>query len=433
MKKLLYLFLIFISIESFAQTKEEIQLISFGPATVGSIYNKWSSSGGAGWNNMNDFGANSAGATASSGSAITTTCGTCGAGLFTDSLCLADTLRSENWHMTFGITQTSTIGSTTYGWGLTCKSVNYHAPASTSIFYNTSNTNNGHFQLFVQNNGSPGSTGWTQEWGTTTTTPVPNSTNDRIIATLGRANNVFYFSAWDQTSNSITWDTTWTYSTTGIVYPNTWVPTLYYFGGNLKVDSINIVQDDPVNPDVLFITDSKGIYSTTTWQQTYPAILGYFYPNIAEECGFGDLTSNVITAWPDVKRIMPKSVFYEIQSNDLRFLTVADTAITRANVTRFYDSCAAYGIKFIACSPLYEAAQNNSPYIYIYSAYATLPGAAYVYGYDIPQRTNGLYTDNIHLGNQSSYLLARRIREAGVLPNPNGNKAFIPGITFTYY
>ena len=401
----------------FSFSNHHSSLAKAGPANqaIGSIYNVYSSSGGPGWTSTTlstDFPVQNVGA-AVSGGAITTSLD--GAGTFSDSLCFKDTLRSTNVKIVVGVSLTSTQSGTTYGVSLAMKGVNYYAPASIAMFYNMSTSNNGHSQLFYQNN----SLSWTQSWGTTTSSAVANATNDRIVLTLERINNQIHWNVYNQTQNLSTFDTTFIFATTGPIYPNTWVPTLFANGGHLKIDSFTVAEGDPVNPDILFYGDSKGIFGQSFWQQTYPAVLGYFYPSVVIQHGFGDLTAHLLSGWPDVKRLMPKMVVYEGGSNDIRFSQSGSTA---GNVAAFFDSCAIYGIRVIFLSPIYESNQDLSSQLSIFSKYAP----NYIYCFDIGARTGMLYFDGIHLSNAGAQEVARRIRESNLLINPNLNKAFVP-------
>lgn len=384
---------------------------------VGSVYKQNSSSGGTGWTTgtiASSFVQN-VGATASSGSIATSAAG---GGLFSDSLCLLDTFRSTHVKITVGIKMTSTQTSSTFGFAVAMNGINGFSKNSFGMFYNMATTNNGFSQAYYQNQSA--SSTWTQltGWNPTSSRQVTNSTNDRIVATLERIDNQIHWSIWDQTSNSVTYDTTFSLTTTAFPLPNTWMPAIFALGGNLLIDSFNVIQTDPINPDIMCVGDSKGVFGQTTWQQTYPAILGYFYGSVVIEHGFGDLTSNILQGWSDVKRVHPKAVLYEGGSNDIR---AGQSSITSGNVAAFADSCAVYGIKFIPLSPLYESAQDNSPQLSIFSAY---PNQVYVF--DIPKRTGGLYPDNIHLSNISAQLVARRIRESNQLPSPTNRYQYVP-------
>lgn len=418
MKKILFLLLF--PVAAFSQNSAVITGSGGSSSTVknpivGSIYKQNSSSGGTGWNSTtlaSDFGAFTSGVSTSAGSIVTTTDG---AGFFTDSICLRDTMRSEHWRMVLGVHMTSTQTSSTNGVAIGPKGVNYAAHNSMAMFYNMSSTNNGHSQLFYQNQSN--SSTWTQGWTATQSTAVANASSDRIILTFDRIFNQFHYTIYNQTQNLTTYDTTFAITPIGIPLPNTYVPTIWRLGGNLAIDSLNIVELDPYNPDNMIVGDSKGIFGQSTFQQTYPAILGYFYPNTVIQHGFGDLTGNILSGWPDVKRVMPKMVLYEGGSNDIRFSQTANTA---ANIKAFHDSCIAYGITFWCISPVRESVQDNSSQLSIFATY--LPNE--IYAWDIGVITGNLYTDGIHLSNAGAQQLARRVREANALYNPKNDNQF---------
>ena len=378
---------------------------------LGRTYNK------SNFTNMADFGTNSVGGSASGGHIVTTLDG---AGTFTAPLELADTVRVSHFKMVVKAHLTTTQSTSTFGISIGLLSVNANALTSHAMFYNMSSTNNGHVQFFNQDNGST----WTQDWTTTQTTPVPNSTNDAVILTYERINNILHFGVYNATTNSASWDTVFTVAqnSTTIFMPNTAVPTIWANGGHLQIDSLAIVKNEPMNPDVMFVGDSKGIFSASSgFLTTYPAICSYFLGKTVTAQGFGDLTANMLSGWHEIKTLMPRAVVFEGGSNDLRF----NGSLNTAAITALMDSCQAYGIIFIPLSPMFESAQDLSGQL---SFFAGLPNEIYLW--DISKRPGFLFTDGIHLSALAPPWIARRIRESNLLPGPtNRNEYYQSGFT----
>lgn len=382
------------------------------PATfyLGRTYNN------SNFTNTSDFAVNTCGASASGGHLV---CTSPGAGAFTASLQLADTERISHIKIVVKAHMTTTQSGSTFGISLGQQGINSNALCSILMFYNMSNSNNGHVQLFTQSNSAT----WTQQWTTTQNTPVTNSTNDAVILTYERISNQVHFGVYNATTNSASWDTVFAVSTTTTTafMPNTAVPVIYANGGNLQIDSLAVLKNEPMNPDVMFVGDSKGVFGPATFAGQYPVIASWFINKTVIAHGFGDLTANMLSGWHEIKQLMPRAVVFEGGSNDKRF----NGSLNTVAITALMDSCQVYGITFIPISPMFESAQDLSGQL---AFFATLPNQVYVW--DISKRPGFLFTDGIHLSTAGAPWIARRIRESNLIPGPtNRNEFYQSGFT----
>ena len=416
MNKILLFLCAFIPFLSFGQTglttggaTVTVNQVSTPTYYVGRTYNN------SAFTNTNDFAVNTCGASASGGHLSITSPGS---GAFTASLQLADTERVDHIKIVAKVHLTSTQSSSTFGVSLGLQGVNANALCSIVMFYNMSTSNNGHVQLFNQNNSST----WSQQWSTTANTPVTNSTNDAIVLTWERINNQMHFSVYNATTNAASWDTLFTVAqnSSTVLMPNTAVPVLYANGGNLQLDSLTVIKNVPTR-GVMFVGDSKGIWGQTSFALTYPSICSYFLDKTVVSQGFGDLTANMLSGWKEIKTCNPIAVLFEGGSNDQRF----NGSLNTVAITKLMDSCQAYGIIFIPIGPMFESAQDLSGQL---AFFASLPNNIYMW--DISKRPGFNTADGIHIASIATPWVARRIRESNLLPGPNNrNEYYQSGFT----
>lgn len=166
------------------------------------------------------------------------------------------------------------------------------------------------------------------------------SAGDEVELTITFNDSVVTLAARNITTSSSTSSISYTYSTSspsGIYVPNTSKFALYEFGGSDSLKSIDIRSATPRNPNVLYLTDSKGIYFAQYWATRTGKLLNANYPTVVSYNGGSDGTVETLAKLPEITRLNPSQVILNIGSNRLRFGgTLAQTKIEYDSVVKFF-------------------------------------------------------------------------------------------------
>lgn len=166
------------------------------------------------------------------------------------------------------------------------------------------------------------------------------SAGDEVEITLSFNDSVVTFSARNITTSSSTSSISYAYSTSspsGIYVPNTAKFALFEFGGSDSLKAIDIRSTTPRNPNVLYLTDSKGIYFAQYWATRTGKLLNATYPTVVSYNGGSDGTLETLAKLPEITRLNPAQVILNIGSNRLRFGGTLTQAVTEYDsIVRFF-------------------------------------------------------------------------------------------------
>jgi hypothetical protein len=407
---------------------------------VGRTYDKSS------WTNLSDFSVNTVGATVSAGKINIPNAGVTD---FTKSLQLASYSCVNHWKTEIVFRLTQPISAATTGISVGTQSTNVNSLNSWAVFFSTSTTNTGRMEFFAQSNSGT--------WFSADASPNSLSfdAGDEIKLSIERNNQFVYIKAENLTYPFAepVYHTIETDMNSNPIAPNTGHFSIWGQGGTFTVDRFTVYNNELLEPDMMFLGDSKTLgYGATSFYNTYPGQLGSKFNRVSISAGFGDKTTDLLNHIDEIKLINPKRVILAIGSNDERFGAGASFQTNYANIV---NQLTTQGIEVYHLSPAYETGLDlTSQYNFVKATYPQMVDV-----FDLFKGDGNLYSDGIHWTDQGNMLASQLVLDSNYVigvktydqflppaptpptpPTPNiqqvltaGNSANIPGAKIELY
>lgn len=339
----------------------------------GSIYAKGS------WTDLNDFEANGAIASVSSGKILLSTSFP---GLYTQTLDLKGYTCLEHWRVLVQYTLKEAPGATTHGLGIGVRSTNTHITAGVLGYadLSTDGTDGGHalhavdFPLY--------------QVVTRSSETIAKNNDDRFETIVERAGNKIMISARNLTTNSAVADTFYDYNTDGstpYLLPNTGKFSLFAVGGQIEIDSISIFSKAMKGADLLVASDSKFAYGAS-YLDGYANQLRSSFSGVVINAGPGDRPVDIYNRVGEIMALHPKQVLLECGTNE------DDSNVTKYYIQHINDTLIAQGIRVIHTAFFQTGSDQSWRYNYLLR---TFPNVIDCYN-PLTQPNTISVADNIH-------------------------------------
>jgi lysophospholipase L1-like esterase len=156
----------------------------------------------------------------------------------------------------------------------------------------------------------------------------------------------------------------------------------------------------------------------SSFQTTYPGVLGKLFANVSISAGFGDKTSDILSRMPEIIAISPKQCVVSLGSNDIRF--GVSEATFEANYINIVNQLTSAGIDVIHILPSYETPLDLTvQYNWMKATYLQTIDVFYKI-----RETGNLYTDSIHWSVAGNREVAQFVVDSSLLKGGKTDQEF---------